>query len=153
MARRSWGAGDRHSPPADRHVFDLDAHEKLLWTQPPVAHGFVSARHAVPAGLKQFYRQGCGGHVLSCETHSGDAHLSEQLRPIIEHFEQAIGRAVVHVLVADREGLRADVLVELPRRKKAFLQHAACEACARFNRARIRTVTGQVISLAVLDCQ
>lgn len=121
LARRYWRVWYRDSQMADRHVFYLDAHEKLLWTQQPVAKGFVSARHEVHACLKQFYLHGRGGHVLYCETHSGDAHLSEWLLPIIEHFEQAIGQAVVHVIVADREGLSADVLVELHRRKKALI--------------------------------
>jgi hypothetical protein len=121
LARHYWDTWYRNRPKAEGHVFYLDAHEKLLWTQQPVAKGFVSARHEVHACLKQFYLHGCGGHVLYCETHSGDAHLSEQLLPIIEHFEQAIGRTVVHVIVADREGLSADVLVELHRRKKALI--------------------------------
>jgi hypothetical protein len=121
LARRYWSVWYRQSPKANRHVFYLDAHEKLLWTQQPVAKGFVSARHAVHACLKQFYLHGCDGQVLYCETHSGDAHLSEQLLPVIEHFEQAIGQAVVHVIVADREGLSADVLVALHRRKKALI--------------------------------
>lgn len=121
LARRYWRIWYRSSPKANRHVFYLDAHEKILWTQQPVAKGFVSARHEVHACLKQFYLHGCDGHVLYCETHSGDAHLSEHLLPIIEHFEQAIGQAVVHVIVADREGLSADVLVALHRRKKALI--------------------------------
>ena len=121
LARRYWRVGYRNKPTANRHVFYLDAHEKLLWTQQPVAKGFVSARHEVHACLKQFYLHGCDGQVLYCEMHSGDAHLSEQLLPVIEHFEQAIGQAVVHVIVADREGLSADVLVALHRRKKALI--------------------------------
>jgi hypothetical protein len=121
VARRYWQLWYRNSPRPDRHVFYLDAHEKLLWTQQPVAKGFVSARHEVHACLKQFYLHGCDGHVLYCETHSGDVHLSELVLPIIEHFEHAIGQAVVHVLVADREGLSADLLIELHRRKKALI--------------------------------
>jgi hypothetical protein len=121
LARCYWRVWYRDPQITDRHVFYLDAHEKLLWTQQPVAKGFVSARHEVHACLKQFYLHGCGGHVLYCETHSGDAHLSEQLLPVIEHFEQAIGQTVVHVIVADREGLSADVLVALHRRKKALI--------------------------------
>jgi hypothetical protein len=121
LAQRYWQTWYRNSTNANRHVFYLDAHEKLLWTRQPVAKGFVSARHEVQACLKQFYLHGWDGHILYCETLSGDAHLSQQLIPIIEHFEQALGRAVVHVIVADREGLSADVLVELQQRKKALI--------------------------------
>lgn len=121
LARNYWRTGYRDGHIPDSQVFYLDAHEKMLWTQQPVAKGFVSARHEVHACLKQFYLHGRGGHVLYCETHSGDAHLSEQLLPIIETFEQAIGRAVVHVLVTDREGLSAEVLEQLHRRKKALI--------------------------------
>ncbi len=121
LARYYWRMWYRDGQIVDRHVFYLDIHEKLLWTQQPVAKGFVSARHEVHACLKQFYLHGRGGHVLYCETHSGDAHLSEHLLSIIERFEQAIGQAAVHVIVADREGLSADVLVQLHQRKKALI--------------------------------
>ena len=106
---------------ADSHVFYLDIHEKLLWTQQPVAKGFVSARHEVHACLKQFYLHGRGGHVLYSETHHGDVHLSERLLSILETFEQAIGHPAVHVIVADREGLSAEVLLQLHQRKKALI--------------------------------
>ncbi len=115
---RCWYADGQIS---DSHVFYLDIHEKLLWTQQPVAKGFVSARQAVHACLKQFYLHGRAGHVLYSETHSGDAHLSKHLLSIINTFEQAIGRAVVHVIVADREGLSAEVLVQLQQQKKALI--------------------------------
>lgn len=121
LAGQYWGMWYAAGQIADGHVFYLDIHEKLLWTQQPVAKGFVSARHEVHACLKQFYLQGRGGHILYSETHSGDAHLSEHLLSIIDAFEQAIARPVVHVLVADREGLSVEVLVELQRRKKALI--------------------------------
>ena len=121
LAYGYWQAWYRDGHIADSHVFYLDIHEKLLWTQQPVAKGFVSARHEVHACLKQVYLHGRGGHVLYCETHSGDAHLSELLLPIIETVEQAIGHSVVHVIVADREGLSADVLIRLHQRKKALI--------------------------------
>jgi hypothetical protein len=121
LARSYWRIWYRAGQIADSHVFYLDIHEKLLWTQQPVAKGFVSARHEVHACLKQFYLHGRGGHVLYCETHSGDAQLSAQLLSIIEHFEHAIGQPVVHVIVADREGLSADVLLQLHQRKKALI--------------------------------
>lgn len=121
LARNYWRTWYRDGHVPDSHVFYLDAHEKLLWTQQPVAKGFVSARHEVHTCLKQFYLHGRGGHVLYCETHSGDAHLSEHLLPIIEAFEQAVGQPVVHVLVTDREGLSAEVFEQLHRRKKALI--------------------------------
>jgi hypothetical protein len=121
LARRYWRRWYRDGQIADSHVFYLDIHEKLLWTQQPVAKGFVSARHEVHACLKQFSLHGRGGHILYGETHSGDAHLSTLLLSILERFEQGIGRPVVHVLVADREGLSAEVRVELHRRKKALI--------------------------------
>lgn len=121
LAHQYWCTWYRDGHIPDSHVFYLDVHEKVLWTQQPVAKGFVSARHEVHACLKQFYLHGRGGHVLYCETHSGDAHLSEHLLPIIETFEQAVGQPVVHVLVTDREGLSAEVLEQLHRRKKALI--------------------------------
>ncbi len=121
LARQYWQHWYAAGQIADGHVFYLDIHEKLLWTQQPVAKGFVSARHEVHACLKQFYLHGRGGQVLYSETHSGDAHLSEHVLSIISTFEQAIGQPAVHVLVADREGLSADVLVQLHQQKKALI--------------------------------
>jgi len=121
LACRYWRWWYADGQIADSHVFYLDIHEKLLWTQQPVAKGFVSARHEVHACLKQFYLHGRGGHVLYSETHRGDAHLSEHLLAIIHTFEQAIGRSAVHVLVADREGLSTEVLVQLQQQKKALI--------------------------------
>ena len=34
-----------------------------------------------------------------------------------------------------------------------YVQQAACEACERFNREQIKTVTGHMIQMTVLDCQ
>jgi hypothetical protein len=121
LAGQYWRQWYAHEQIPDSHVFYLDIHEKLLWTQQPVAKGFVSARHEVHACLKQFYLHGRGGHVLYCETHHGDAHLSDHLVSIIRAFEQAIGRPAVHVLVADREGLSAEVLLQLQQQKKALI--------------------------------
>jgi hypothetical protein len=121
LAGRYWRWWYADGQIADRHVFYSDIHEKLLWTQQPVAKGFVSARHEVHACLKQFYLHGRSGHVLYCETHPGDAHLSDHLVSIIHAFEQAIGHPAVHVLVADREGLSAEVLLELQHHKKALI--------------------------------
>ena len=64
LARAYWRRWYRDGQITDSHVFYLDIHEKLLWTQQPVAKGFVSARHEVHACLKQFYLHGRGGHIL-----------------------------------------------------------------------------------------
>jgi uncharacterized protein YccT (UPF0319 family) len=66
LARQDWHLWYREGRLPDSQVFYLDVHEKVLWTQQPVAKGFVSARHEVHACLKQFYLHGHGGHILYC---------------------------------------------------------------------------------------
>jgi hypothetical protein len=121
LAECYWRQWYQSGPWPEQHVFYLDAHEKIVWTSKPGPTGFVSACHEVRACLKQFYIHGYGGHVLYCETRPCDVHLSEHLLAIINHFEAAIERPVVQVIVVDREGLAADVILALLSAKKAIV--------------------------------
>ena len=70
--RRAWyQSGDI----SDAHVFYVDMHDKVIWTNQPSPVGFVSALHEVRACLKQTVVQGRGwaGPLLP--------HLSRRCRP------------------------------------------------------------------------
>ena len=116
-----WQKWHRRGSWADKHVFYLDAHEKILWSSKPGPVGFVSSHHQLGQCLKQFYIHGYSGHILYCETEPCDLHLSEHLLVLIDRFESAIAHPAVQVIVVDREGLSAEVILELLKAKKAIV--------------------------------
>ena len=121
LAQSYWQKWHRGGSWADKHVFYLDAHEKILWSTKPGPLGFVSSSHQVSQCLKQFYIHGYSGHILYCETEPCDLHLSEHLLVLIDRFETAIAHAAVQVIVVDREGLSTEVILALLKAKKAIV--------------------------------
>ena len=61
LARRYWRAWYEYGAISDRHVFYVDMHDKVIWTNKPSPVGFVSALHEVRACLKQTFVHGRGG--------------------------------------------------------------------------------------------
>jgi hypothetical protein len=112
----------------DRHVFYVDMHDKVIWTNKPSPVGFVSALHEVHPCLKQVFVHGHGGHALLCLTYPADVHLSEVILVIALALEQGIGQGIVQVIVTDREGLSVEVI-------QALLKHGkkACVALLKAN--------------------
>lgn len=121
LARCYWNAWYQAGSIPDSHVFYLDMHDKVIWTQKPSPVGFVSALHEVRACLKQAFVHGRGGHALFCRTYMADVHLSEVVVEVARLFEQAIGAEIVQVIVTDREGLAIDVIQALAGQNKAFV--------------------------------
>ena len=121
LARCYWRAWYQAETMADGHVFYLDMHDKVVWTNLPGPLGFVSALHEVHACLKQVFVHGRGGHPLYCETRAADVHLNEVVVEMALNLEQAVGRRVVQVIVTDREGLSTEVIEALARHKKALV--------------------------------
>jgi hypothetical protein len=105
----------------DSHVFYVDMHDKVIWTEKPSPVGFVSALHEVRACLKQAFVHGRGGHALSCQTYAADVHLSKVVVEVAHMLEQAVGTEIVQVIVTDREGLSVDVIQALAGQNKAFV--------------------------------
>jgi hypothetical protein len=116
LARCYWRAWYQHGDIPDAHVFYVDMHDKVIWTNKPSPVGFVSALHEVRACLKQTFVHGRGGHALFCLTYAADVHLNEVVVAVAQALEQAIGRpitqvtSVIQVIVTDREGLSVEVL-------------------------------------------
>jgi hypothetical protein len=121
---RAWYAPGRIP---DRHVFYVDMHDKVIWTDKPSPVGFVSALHEVRACLKQTFVHGRGGHALFSQTYAADVHLSEVVVQIAQSLEQAIGPGTIQVIVTDREGLSVEVLRQLA------VQHVAMAALLKAN--------------------
>lgn len=116
-----WRAWYQDENIPERYVFYVDMHEKVIWTSKPSPVGFVSARHEVHACLKQVFVHGRNGHPLLCLTYPADVHLSEVVVEVALTLEQAIGQAVVQVVVTDREGLSVEVLQGLLEHDKKAL--------------------------------
>jgi hypothetical protein len=114
---RAWYAMGRIP---DSHVFYVDMHDKVIWTNKPSPVGFVSAVHEVRACLKQTFVHGRGGHALFGLTYAADVHLSEVVVHIAQALAQAIGPGTVQVIVTDREGLSVEVLKQLAAQNVAM---------------------------------
>jgi hypothetical protein len=127
LARCYWRAWYQHGDIPDAHVFYVDMHDKVIWTNKPSPVGFVSALHEVRACLKQTFVHGRGGHALFCLTYAADVHLNEVVVAVAQALEQAIGRpitqvtSVIQVIVTDREGLSVEVLCTLALKNKGFV--------------------------------
>jgi hypothetical protein len=121
LARCYWQAWYQDESIPDSHVFYVDMHDKVIWTEKPSPTGFVSALHEVRACLKQAFVHGSGGHALFCKTYAADVHLSEVVVEVAQALEQAIGTEIVQVIVTDREGLSSEVILALLQCKKAFV--------------------------------
>jgi hypothetical protein len=77
FARCYWRAWYQPGDIADAHVFYVDMHDKVIWTNKPSPVGFVSVLHEVHPCLKQTFVHGRGGHALFCLTYAADVHLNE----------------------------------------------------------------------------
>ena len=120
LARCYWAAWYQPDAISDGHVFYVDLHDKVIWTDKPSPVGFVSALHEAHACLKQVFVHGRGGHALWCRTYPADVHLSEVVVEVAQALDRALGRRVVQVIVTDREGVSAEVIQTLTRKNKAF---------------------------------
>jgi len=120
LARRYWQAWYAEGTLPDRHVFYVDMHDKVIWTELPSPVGYVSALHEVRACLKQAFVHGHGGHALFCQTYPADVHLSEVVVQVALALEAAVGGKIVQVIIPDREGLSVEVLVQLTAQNVAF---------------------------------
>jgi len=120
LARCYWAAWYQADAITDGHVFYVDLHDKVIWTDKPSPVGFVSALHETHACLKQAFVHGRGGHALWCRTYPADVHLSEVIVEVAQALDRALGQRVVQVIVTDREGVSAEVIQTLTRKNKAF---------------------------------
>jgi hypothetical protein len=120
LAQCYWQAWYAHREIPDRHVFYVDMHDKVIWTNKPSPVGFVSALHEVKACLKQAFVHGRGGHALFCQTYAADVHLNEVVVEVAQALERAVGAKVIQVIVTDREGLSVEVLEQLAAQSIAF---------------------------------
>jgi len=114
---RAWYATGRIP---DSHVFYVDMHDKVIWTNKPSPVGFVSALHEVHACLKQTFVHGRGGHALFSQTYAADVHLSEVVVQVAQTLGQAIGPGTIQVIVTDREGSSVEVMKQLAAQNVAM---------------------------------
>jgi hypothetical protein len=121
FARCYWQAWYQPGHIPDAHVFYVDLHDKVIWTNKPSPVGFVSALREMHPCLKQTFIHGRGGQALFCQTYAADVHLSEVVVAVAQQLEQVIGRSILQVIVTDREGLSTEVIGTLAQKHKGFV--------------------------------
>jgi hypothetical protein len=114
-----WYAPREPEPPLEAMVYYLDSHDKRLWTHAAVPCGRVKGQTA-PC-WRQMFIHGRHGHALYSRTFPGDVKIPAVAGEIVDDFEAAVGRAVVQVLVVDREGVSLPLFEALAARGTAIV--------------------------------
>lgn len=81
----------------------VDGHFKAVWTLKNIPRGIHGMMGRVMPGLEQVFLNSKDGHPLLHRTCPGDRHLTKELLPIVEEFEDAIGGEVTNMVVVDGE--------------------------------------------------
>jgi len=90
----------------------VDGHFKAVWTLKNIPNGKHGMMDRIMPGLKQIFINGQDGHPLLHRTCPGDRHLTKELLPIVEDFENTIGGEVVNLVVFDGEGCSLEIFRE-----------------------------------------
>jgi transposase len=83
--------------------FYVDTRRKVRYSGYPVAAGKISASDRVLGATTQVFLHDAAGHGLHMRSGPGDAHLTQLLSPLVEHFRGLVGRERVRGIVADQE--------------------------------------------------
>lgn len=81
----------------------VDGHFKAIWTLKHIPKGKHGMMDRIMPGHEQVFLNGNDGHPLLHRTCPGDRHLTKELLPIVEEFEDAIGGEVVNMVIVDAE--------------------------------------------------
>ena len=93
----------------DQMPIYIDGHFKAVWTLKNIPKGKHGMMDRIMPGLEQIFLNGQNGHPLLHRTCPGDRHLTKELLPIVEDFENTIGGEVVNLVVFDGEGCSLDI--------------------------------------------
>jgi len=97
----------------------IDGHFKAIWTLKRVPQGKHGMMDRIMPGHEQVFLNGNDGHPLLHRTCPGDRHLTKELLPIVEDFEDAIGGEVVNMVIVDAECCSLDQFKEFDKINKA----------------------------------
>ena len=93
----------------------VDGHFKAVWTLKNIPKGKHGMMDRIMPGHEQVFLNGNDGHPLLHKTCPGDRHLTKELLPIVEDFEDAIGGEVVNMVIVDAECCSLDQFKEFDR--------------------------------------
>ena len=97
----------------------VDGHFKAVWTLKNIPKGKHGMMDRIMPGLKQIFLNGQDGHPLLHRTCPGDRHLTRELLPIVEDFENIVGRDVANLLVFDGEACSLEVFKDFDNLNKS----------------------------------
>ena len=95
--------------PAEGAFFYLDNHRKVRYSGYTTAAGKISASDRILGGTTQLFLHDAAGHGLHMHSGPADDHMTQTLRPFVQHFITLVGRERVRGIVADQE-MRSVVL-------------------------------------------
>jgi hypothetical protein len=95
--------------PAEGAFFYLDNHRKVRYSGYTAAAGKISASDRILGGTTQLFLHDAAGHGLHMHSGPADDHMTQTLRPFMQHFIALVGRERVRGIVADQE-MRSVVL-------------------------------------------
>jgi hypothetical protein len=95
--------------PVEGAFFYLDNHRKVRYSGYATAAGKISASDRILGGTTQLFLHDAAGHGLHMHSGPADDHMTQTLRPFVQHFIALIGRERVRGIVADQE-MRSVVL-------------------------------------------
>jgi hypothetical protein len=95
--------------PAEGAFFYLDNHRKVRYSGYTTAAGKISASDRILGGTTQLFLHDVAGHGLHMHSGPADDHMTQTLRPFVQHFRDLVGRERVRGFVADQE-MRSVVL-------------------------------------------
>ncbi|MDO9537912.1 MAG: hypothetical protein Q7J68_06300, partial [Thermoplasmata archaeon] len=96
----------------------IDGHFKAVWTLKNIPKGKHGMMDRVMPGIEQVVLNSKDGHPLLHRTCPGDRHLTKELLPIVEEFENTIGREVANMVIVDAECCSLDQFKEFDKINK-----------------------------------
>lgn len=81
----------------------VDGHFKAVWTLKNIPKGKHGMMDRIMPGIEQVFLNSKEGHPLLHRSCPGDRHLTKELLPIVEEFEDTIGKEVTNMVVVDAE--------------------------------------------------
>ncbi|GAG19356.1 unnamed protein product, partial [marine sediment metagenome] len=105
----------------EEQTFYIDCHRKVLWTKKNVPKGLHATRNKILKCLDVYFIHDCNGIPILPWTRPGDSHLVNELLPIVQELEKAVGKDIVKLAIFDREGLSLALFSEITERGKRFI--------------------------------
>ena len=96
----------------------VDGHFKAVWTLKNIPKGKHGMMDRIMPGHEEVFLNGNNGHPLLHKTCPGDRHLTKELLPIVEEFENTIGKEVTNMVVVDAECCSLDQFKEFDKINK-----------------------------------